>query len=91
MEVLLLDTLYKVVEEEKEGFIKEEVESKFTEYFLDYDYVFGDWAYGKLRLKGFNKKGHHNFKEQNDIASLNTYKKDFCAPECKNFMLEKIS
>ena len=80
MEVLLLDTLYKVVEEEKEGFIKEEVESKFTEYFLDYDYVFGDWAYGKLRLKGFNKKGHHNFKEQNDIASLYTYKKDFCAP-----------
>ena len=25
MEVLLLDTLYKVIEEEKEGFIKEEV------------------------------------------------------------------
>ena len=30
MEVLLLDTLYKVVEEAKEGFVKEEVESKFT-------------------------------------------------------------
>ena len=46
---------YKLIKEHKDGFNKEVVESLLTEYFDNYDYVFGDWAYSKLRLKGFNK------------------------------------
>ena len=56
----LNDTNYEIIENYKDGFVFNELESKFTDYFYDYDYVLGDWAYGKLRLKGFydeeNKK-----------------------------------
>ena len=50
----LLNTKYTIVNG-KENFILEEVEYLFTEYFLDYDYILGDYAYNKLRLKGFNE------------------------------------
>ena len=50
--VTLLNTKYTIVNG-KENFILEEVEHLFTEYFLDYDYILGDYAYNKLRLKGF--------------------------------------
>lgn len=38
---------------DNEGFILEEVENKLTDYYDNFDYIVGDWAYGKLRLKGF--------------------------------------
>ena len=47
---------FKLIKNYKEGFDKEEIENKMTDYFDDYDYIVGDWAYGKLRLKGFCKK-----------------------------------
>ena len=48
----LLDNNYKVTKG-KENFDYEEVNSLFTDYFQDYDYVLGDYSYGKIRLKGF--------------------------------------
>ena len=44
----LNDTNYEIIENYKDGFVFNELESKFTDYFYDYDYVLGDWAYGKL-------------------------------------------
>ena len=34
----------------------ESVVSKATDYFEPFDYIVGDWAYSKLRLKGFYNK-----------------------------------
>ena len=48
---------YELIENYKDGFDLESVNEKMTDFFDLYDYIVGDWAYGKLRLKGFcNKK-----------------------------------
>ena len=53
MEIELNNTKYELIKDYKEAFDKEEFLEKCTDYFYDYDYVVGDIAYGKLRLKGF--------------------------------------
>ena len=50
--VKLNDKEYELIRDYKNGFIKEDVIQKLTDYFDDFDYILGDWAYGKLRLKG---------------------------------------
>ncbi len=89
MKIKILDYIYEVKTDTKEAFNREEFESKFTEYFYDYDYIVGDYAYGKLRLKGFNKKNNKNFKMINDYSLLEKYLKENCAYGCKYFILEK--
>ena len=80
---------YFIMKNEKDAIDKEELEKKLTEYFDSYDYIVGDWAYGKLRLKGFNSKTNTNFKEINDIDHVEEYLKNFCAPECRHFILSR--
>ena len=84
----LLNTKYTIVNG-KENFILEEVEYLFTEYFLDYDYILGDYAYNKLRLKGFNESSKKNAKKINDIKYLDKYIKEYCAYGAKTFLLKK--
>ena len=43
---------YELLKDYKDGFLLDEVMNKDTEYFDPYDYIVGDWSYGKLRLKG---------------------------------------
>ena len=31
------------------------LKEKVTDYFNNFDYIFGDYSYDKLRLKGFNR------------------------------------
>ena len=80
---------YKIIKEHRDGFDQEVVEGLLTDYFDDFDYVFGDWAYSKLRLKGFNKSDNKNVNKINDIANLDTYIEKDCAYDCKYFLLEK--
>jgi len=85
----LFDTEYKLIENYREAFEEEEFLSKCTDYFKDYDYIVGDIAYGKLRLKGFNKKSNKNYKEINDFDKVSDYISTNCAYGCKYFILEK--
>ena len=87
--IKLNDIEYEVIKEYREGFEEEPVIEKATDYFVDFDYIFGDWAYGKLRLKGFYKKDNKNVKDINNIEMLDNYIKDNCAFDCKYFLLEK--
>ncbi len=87
--ITLNEKKYSVLKNEKEGLDLEELEKKYTDYFDDFDYIVGDWAYGKLRLKGFNSKTNPNFKEMNDIDKVEEYLKNNCAYNCKYFILSK--
>ena len=89
MRVKVLDNEYELIENYNNAFDEEEFTNKCTEYFLDFDYIVGDIAYGKLRLKGFNKKGSKNYKEINDYDNVSKYIKENCAYGCKYFILEK--
>lgn len=82
---------YELIKDSRNGYDLEALTEKFTDYFADYDYVVGDWAYGKLRLKGFNEKGSKNYKKLNDISMLDEYIEKYCAYGCKYFVLKKIN
>ena len=88
--VRLNDKDYEIVKDYKNGFESIEVEEKLTEYFDDYDYILGDWSYGKLRLKGFCEKKNKKFKPLNDIDKVDNYIKENCAFECRYFILKKL-
>ena len=80
---------YEVVKNYRDGFDKDAFLERVTEYFDEYDYIFGDWAYGKLRLKGFNDTKNKKTTKINDIATLEDYIKNNCAYDCKYFLLKK--
>ena len=67
MEFEIAGVKYTIIRNVKEAFDVKLLEEYFTDYFHDFDYILGDFAYGKLRLKGFNSKENVNFKPYNDI------------------------
>ncbi len=80
---------YELIENYKDGFDYDEVKKCMTEYYDDFDYILGDWAYGKLRLKGFCNKNNKLFNKINDYQKKEDYIKNYCAYECKYFVLKK--
>lgn len=62
-----------------------------TDYYDNFDYIVGDWAYGKVRLKGFYNSQNKLVKNFNNIDNLDNYLKNNCAYGCKYFVLEKIN
>lgn len=86
-----LDCEYELIKDYKNGFDNEEIKNKITDYFIDFDYILGDWSYGKLRLKGFCDKRNSNYKSINDIEKKDEYIKNNCAYECRYFILKKIN
>ena len=88
--IVINDSEYELIKDYKNGFDKDEVISKLTDYFDRFDYILGDWAYGKLRLKGFCEKTNKCYKKINDIAFVEDYIKDNCAYECSHFILKKV-
>ncbi len=80
---------YMIMKDVRNAIELEAIEPKFTDYFKNYDYIVGDWAYGKLRLKGFNSKTNPNFKTINDIDKVEEYLEKFCAYQCRYFILSK--
>lgn len=88
--IVIEDKEYELIENYKDGYDEESLKEKYTDYFYDYDYILGDWAYGKLRLKGFNEKTNPNFNKINDINNKKNYLENECAYECKYFFIKKI-
>ena len=84
------DINYEIIKDYKNGFEDEPTKEKLTDYFIEYDYILGDWSYGKLRLKGFNNNQNKNFKPINDIDKVDDYIKNHFAYECRYFILKKI-
>ena len=62
---------YEVVREDNNCINIEELSEKITEYFDNFDYIFGDFSYDKVRLKGFNDSNNKHAKKINDIKVIN--------------------
>ena len=84
------DKNYELLENYRDCFDEEEFKSYYTEYFYDFDYIIGDYAYSKLRLKGFYDDNNKKSKEYNCISNKKKYLEDNCAYNCKYFVLKKI-
>ncbi|NCC70748.1 DUF1027 domain-containing protein [bacterium] len=90
-EIVVEDIKYNLIEEVGEAFDLEMFQDRYTDYFYPYDYVVGDIAYGKLRLKGFYKENSKEVKSYNNIKKLKKYIDENCAYGCKYFVLERTS
>lgn len=89
--MIKLDNIkYELMENYKDGFELDAVKEKFTDYFYDYDYLLGDWSYGKIRLKGFCNRTNRKCNRINDIKYKDKYIKELCSYECRYFILKKI-
>ena len=84
------DNNYEVIENYKDGFDLENFKNRYTDYFKDFDFIIGDYAYGKLRLKGFYNSSNKKCKKINNIDNKEKYLKQECAYECRYFVLKKI-
>lgn len=90
MDIEVNNQKYEIIKNYKDAFDKEDFLSKCTDYFYDYDYIVGDIAYSKLRLKGFYDEKAKKVKSYNNIKNLDNYLKTNCANDCKYFVLKKI-
>lgn len=90
MNIEVENNKYELIKNYKDAFDLEEFLSKCTDYFYGYDYIVGDIAYGKLRLKGFYDEKSKKVKKINNFKNVENYLKIYCAPDCKYFIVKKI-
>ena len=81
---------YVISKDDNNVFDYDSVNDLFTDYFEPYDYVFGDIAYNKIRLKGFYDKTNKKCNKTNNIDDLDDYISNYCAYNSKWFLLKKI-
>lgn len=90
MEVVINDKKYKVIKDYGDTVSISNLNELVTDYYDNFDFIVGDWAYGKLRLKGFYKKDNKYVKSFNNIKDADDYINNKCAYGCKHFILEKL-
>ena len=91
MKKIILDNIeYELIEDNGDCFSESELREKYTDYFYEFDYILGDYAYNKLRLKGFCDKGNKRYNKINDYSTKDDYIKNLCAYKCKYFVLKKV-
>lgn len=92
MEKITIDNRnYEIIENYRDALNIADLENKITDYFYNFDYILGDYAYGKVRLKGFNDKTNQNYNDINDIKNVKNYIKENCAYDCRYFILKFLS
>ena len=83
-------TVYEIIREDDKCVNREELLEKMTDYFEPYDYILGDYAYEKLRLKGYYEEKSKKATEINNIKNVDNYIKNYCSYGAKIFLLKKI-
>ena len=91
MNIEINNIKYELIKNYKDAFDKEEFLLKCKDYFYDYDYIVGDIAYGKLRLKGFYDEKSKKVKKINNFKNVEDYLKNYCANDCKHYIVKKCN
>lgn len=71
-------------------FSLDKIKDYVTDYFDDFDYIFGDYASDRVRLKGFYEVSNVKAKQYNSIEYLDYYKNEYCNYGAKTFLLKKV-
>ena len=88
--IILNDIEYKVIRNDEDCFDQDVVQERIkeTDYFEKYDYIMGDYAYDKVRLKGYFDSKNKNVTKINDIKTMDDYIENYCQTGAKIFVLE---
>ena len=81
---------YEIIRNDNNCINEEELQEKVTEYFTPYDYIFGDYSYEKVRLKGYNESNNPKVTKINDIKYLDDYIANYCSYGAKVFLVKKV-
>ena len=81
---------YEIIKDYRDAFDKEEFLNRYTDFFEIYDYIVGDYAYGKLRLKGFYDDKNNKANNINKYSKVDKYIEENCAYGCKYFIAKKL-
>ena len=90
MKKIIVKNNYELIKDSNKIFNNDEFMDKVTDYFEPFDYIFGDYSYDKLRLKGYYDSDNKNATKVNDIKTLDDYIENYCAYGAKWFLLKKI-
>ncbi len=88
--IVINDIEYEIIRNDKDCINKEELEEKITDYFDEFDYIMGDFAYDKVRLKGYYNSDNKMAKKINDIKYLDDYIANYCSYGARIFLLKKL-
>jgi len=72
--IILDNNEYELIEDNGDCFSDVDIKDKYTDYFYEFDYILGDYAYNKI----------------NDYNTKADYLKKLCAYKCKYFVLKKV-
>ena len=61
---------YEIIKDEGDCINAEELAEKITDYFDAYDYIFGDYAYEKVRLKGYYESNNKKANKVNEYKGI---------------------
>lgn len=86
----LLNNKYEIIRNDKDCFNLEEIKERFTEYFEEYDYILGDFAYDKVRLKGYYDSTNKKANKINDYKYIDNYIENYCSYGARIFILRKL-
>lgn len=81
---------YEIIRNDNDCINREELSEKITDYFDPFDYIFGDYAYEKVRLKGYYDSNNKQATKINDIKYLDDYIENYCSYGAKVFLLKKL-
>ena len=81
---------YEITKDYRDSFNKEDFLNRYTDFFEIYDYIVGDYAYGKLRLKGFYDDKNNKASDINKFSKVDKYIEENCAYGCKYFIAKKL-
>jgi len=88
-EIQLEDKYYEIIENKNNCLNISDLKEKYTDYFDDFDYILGDYAYNKLRLKGFCESQNKRCNSINNIKIKEKYLEEQCAYKCNYFLIKK--
>lgn len=89
-ELLIGDNHYKLQTNFREAFDLEQFKERYIDYLDSFDYIVGDIASSKLRLRGFYSEYRQNVREDQWITHLDDYLIEYCNFGAPYFVLERI-
>lgn len=80
---------YKLLENHRDGFDVDALKQRYTSFFKRYDFIVGDWAADKLRLKGFYQLNPQKRGQFKQIDQLNDYLNEYINYGAPYFLIAK--
>lgn len=88
--ILISDARYRLVQDDDQAFDIEQFKDRYTDLLEKFDYIVGDVAFDKLRLRGFYENDTENIPLDMRIASLEDYLLEYCSFGAKHYVLHRL-